>query len=277
MKLANRRIRLVLAIFVFAFAAMFVRAAWLQGVRAGSYERLASGQHKATRVNPAGRGAIFDRTGVQLAIGRQATTVYANPRQIRDPESTASPRREDAQARPGTGAARARRPVARFRLHRAQGRPGAGGEAEGGRDRRPRLRRRGTARVPAHACRVTGARIRGNRQPRPRRARARPREGPRRQGRERDDHPGPDRPRDRHPLLDGRGRGPERHAHARPHDPGAGGGGAAEDDRPLATRTAPRRSCSTRARAASSRWRSSAATTRTASRSCPRTASATGP
>jgi cell division protein FtsI (penicillin-binding protein 3) len=89
MKLANRRIRLVLTVFVFAFAAMFVRAAWLQGVRAGNYERLAAGQHRATIVDPAGRGAIFDRTGVQLAIGRQATTVYANPRQIRDPESTA--------------------------------------------------------------------------------------------------------------------------------------------------------------------------------------------
>jgi cell division protein FtsI/penicillin-binding protein 2 len=89
MKLANRRIRLVLVVFAFAFGAMFVRAAWLQGVRAGSYERLAAGQHRATIVNPAGRGTIFDRTGVQLAIGRQATTVYANPRQIRDPKSTA--------------------------------------------------------------------------------------------------------------------------------------------------------------------------------------------
>src|SRR5262245_13006036 len=88
MKLANRRIRLVLTIFVFAFVAMFARAAWLQGVRAGSYERLASGQHKATIVDPAGRGAIFDRTGVQMAIGRQATTVYANPRQIQDPTAT---------------------------------------------------------------------------------------------------------------------------------------------------------------------------------------------
>jgi len=90
MKLANRRIRLVLTIFVFAFAAMFVRAAWLQGVRAGSYERLAAGQHRATIVDPAGRGAMVDRTGVQLAIGRQATTVYANPRQIRDPEAAAA-------------------------------------------------------------------------------------------------------------------------------------------------------------------------------------------
>ena len=43
MKLTNRRIRLVLAVFAFAFLAMFARAAWLQGVRAGSYERLAFG------------------------------------------------------------------------------------------------------------------------------------------------------------------------------------------------------------------------------------------
>jgi cell division protein FtsI (penicillin-binding protein 3) len=89
MKLANRRIRLVLAVFAFAFAAMFLRAAWLQGVKAGSYERLASGQHKATIVDHASRGTIFDRTGVQLAIGRQATTVYANPRQIQNPQATA--------------------------------------------------------------------------------------------------------------------------------------------------------------------------------------------
>src|SRR5512132_754112 len=80
MKLTNRRIRLVLAVFAFAFLAMFARAAWLQGVRAGSYERLASGQHK---------GTILDRTGVQLAIGRQTTTVFADPRLIRDPRSTA--------------------------------------------------------------------------------------------------------------------------------------------------------------------------------------------
>ena len=90
MKLANRRIRLVLAVFALAFVAMFVRAAWLQGVRAGNYERLAAGQHRSTIVDPGGRGTIYDRTGVQLAIGRQATTIYANPRQISDPEAAAA-------------------------------------------------------------------------------------------------------------------------------------------------------------------------------------------
>jgi cell division protein FtsI (penicillin-binding protein 3) len=88
-KLANRRIRLLLFAFAFAFAAMFLRAAWLQGVRAQDFDRLAQGQHQATVVDPGARGTIFDRGGVQLAIGRQATTVYANPREIEDPRAVA--------------------------------------------------------------------------------------------------------------------------------------------------------------------------------------------
>ena len=89
MKLANRRIRLLLAVLVFAFAGMFLRAFWLQGVRAQDLGRLAEGQHRTTVVDPGGRGTIYDRNGVQLAIGRQATTVYANPRQIEDPREVA--------------------------------------------------------------------------------------------------------------------------------------------------------------------------------------------
>jgi cell division protein FtsI (penicillin-binding protein 3) len=89
-KLPNRRIRLLLAVFVVAFAAMFLRAAWLQAVRAQDLGRLAQSQHRATVVDPGGRGTIFDRQGIQLAIGRQATTVYANPRQIDDPEAVAA-------------------------------------------------------------------------------------------------------------------------------------------------------------------------------------------
>jgi cell division protein FtsI/penicillin-binding protein 2 len=89
LRLANRRIRLLLAVFVFAFAALFLRAAWLQGVRAQDLGRLAQSQHRATVVDPGGRGTIYDRAGVQLAIGRQATTIYANPRQIHDPRAVA--------------------------------------------------------------------------------------------------------------------------------------------------------------------------------------------
>ena len=39
---------------------------------------------------PAARGTIFDRGGVQLAIGEQATTVYADPRLVRDPQKEAA-------------------------------------------------------------------------------------------------------------------------------------------------------------------------------------------
>ena len=80
----NRRIRLLLAILLVVFAALLGRAAWLQGVQAGSLSQLGANQHRAVVVVPASRGTIFDRTGVQLAIGEQATTVYADPRQVRD-------------------------------------------------------------------------------------------------------------------------------------------------------------------------------------------------
>jgi cell division protein FtsI (penicillin-binding protein 3) len=81
-RLVNRRIRLFLAVLVVAFGVLLARAAWLQGVRAESLSRLARTQHREEVTIPARRGTIYDRTGVQLALGEQATTVYANPHQI---------------------------------------------------------------------------------------------------------------------------------------------------------------------------------------------------
>jgi len=86
-RVANRRIRLLLAVFVLAFGVAFLRAAWLQGVRAASYGRLASNQHSEEVTIPAARGTLYDRGGVQLAIGEQATTIYADPRRVTDPRS----------------------------------------------------------------------------------------------------------------------------------------------------------------------------------------------
>jgi cell division protein FtsI (penicillin-binding protein 3) len=88
-RVANRRIRLLLAVFVLAFGIAFLRAAWLQGVRAASFGRLASSQQSEDVVIPAARGTIYDRGGVQLAIGVQATTVYADPRRVTEPRSEA--------------------------------------------------------------------------------------------------------------------------------------------------------------------------------------------
>ena len=89
MRLANRRIRLLLVFFVLAFLATFGRAVWLQAVRAQPLDRMAKGQHDLTIDVPAARGSILDRNGVELAIGRQAITVYANPRHVADPRATA--------------------------------------------------------------------------------------------------------------------------------------------------------------------------------------------
>jgi cell division protein FtsI/penicillin-binding protein 2 len=86
----NRRLRLLLALLLAGFAALLGRTAWLQGVQAGSLSQLAAKQHRESVVLPAARGTIFDRTGVQLAIGEQATTVYADPRQVRDPKLVAT-------------------------------------------------------------------------------------------------------------------------------------------------------------------------------------------
>jgi cell division protein FtsI/penicillin-binding protein 2 len=87
--LPNRRIRLLLAVLLVAFAAAFGRAVWLQGVRAEPLGRMATVQQRVPVEIPAGRGTIFDRTGALLAIGERATTVYADPRRIRDPKRAA--------------------------------------------------------------------------------------------------------------------------------------------------------------------------------------------
>jgi cell division protein FtsI/penicillin-binding protein 2 len=88
-KQANHRIHLLLAILVVAFAGTLARAVWLQVVRGGALAAAAQSQHRELVTIPAGRGTIFDRTGVPLAIGEQTTTVYADPKQVRNPRLVA--------------------------------------------------------------------------------------------------------------------------------------------------------------------------------------------
>jgi cell division protein FtsI/penicillin-binding protein 2 len=84
-KQANRRIRLLLLVFGLVFAIAFARATWLQVVQASTLGKLAQRQHQETVVTPAGRGTIFDASGSPLAIGEQATTVYADPHVVTQP------------------------------------------------------------------------------------------------------------------------------------------------------------------------------------------------
>jgi cell division protein FtsI (penicillin-binding protein 3) len=88
-RLVNRRIRLFLAVLALAFAGLLLRATWLQSVRAESLSSLGRTQHRESVTIPAGRGTIFDRSGLELALGERATTVYANPMQIANPQRAA--------------------------------------------------------------------------------------------------------------------------------------------------------------------------------------------
>jgi cell division protein FtsI/penicillin-binding protein 2 len=83
----NRRIGLLAAAFLIILAAAFARAVWLQVIKAPEYAAMALRQHRETVIVPAGRGTIVDRNGEPLAIGKVATTIYANPRQVDEPQS----------------------------------------------------------------------------------------------------------------------------------------------------------------------------------------------
>jgi cell division protein FtsI (penicillin-binding protein 3)/stage V sporulation protein D (sporulation-specific penicillin-binding protein) len=89
-RVVNSRLRLLLLGILLTFATLGVRTAWLQTVRASSLARLAQAQTKASLVLPAGRGTIYDRLGIPLAIGEQATDVIADPMQIANPRREAS-------------------------------------------------------------------------------------------------------------------------------------------------------------------------------------------
>src|SRR6266851_10387053 len=88
-RVVNSRIRFLLLLIVLVFGALLARAAWIQTVRAASLSRLATAQTRVPVTLPAGRGTIFDSMGTPLALGEQATTVFADPRQVLHPRAEA--------------------------------------------------------------------------------------------------------------------------------------------------------------------------------------------
>jgi cell division protein FtsI (penicillin-binding protein 3)/stage V sporulation protein D (sporulation-specific penicillin-binding protein) len=88
-RVVNSRLRLLLLVILLTFGVLGARAAWLQTVRASSLAALAQAQTKFDLTLPASRGTIYDRNGVSLAIGEQATDVIADPMQISQPRREA--------------------------------------------------------------------------------------------------------------------------------------------------------------------------------------------
>lgn len=90
MRLIERRIGLLFALFVVLIVAAIGRAAWLGTVEAGSLRERAAGQQSEQLVVPARRGTISDRNGVELAVSEDAVAVVGNPMLIKRPRRTAA-------------------------------------------------------------------------------------------------------------------------------------------------------------------------------------------
>ena len=87
----NRRIIVLAGFFAVLLGIALARAFWIQAIDGAQYAAMAIQQHRETVVVTAPRGTIFDRNGDPLAIGEQATTVYARSEERRVGKECSSP------------------------------------------------------------------------------------------------------------------------------------------------------------------------------------------
>ena len=90
MRLVDRRIGLLFALFLLLLGAATARAIWLGTVKASSLGDRAVQQQVEDLVVPARRGTIVDRNDMELAVSEDAVTVFAHPFLIDDPARVAA-------------------------------------------------------------------------------------------------------------------------------------------------------------------------------------------
>ena len=90
MRLIERRIGFLFAVFLALLLLGGAKAAWLGVVKAGTLKHAAATQQKADITVPARRGAIMDRDGIELAVSQPAVTIAATPYLVRDPAGVAA-------------------------------------------------------------------------------------------------------------------------------------------------------------------------------------------
>ena len=115
-RLVERRIGLLFAVFLALLAIAAVRAVWIGTVRAGSLKERAATQQEEDLAVSAKRGTIFDRNGLELAVSEDAITVFANPFLIDNPAKVAGAAGAAARHARGRAAAKALRPRRGLRL-----------------------------------------------------------------------------------------------------------------------------------------------------------------
>jgi cell division protein FtsI (penicillin-binding protein 3) len=84
-RLVERRIGLLFALFLLLFGAATARATWIGTIKSGSLGARAVQQQVEDVTVPASRGTILDRHGMELAVSEDAVTVFAHPYLIKDP------------------------------------------------------------------------------------------------------------------------------------------------------------------------------------------------
>jgi cell division protein FtsI (penicillin-binding protein 3) len=90
LKLVERRIGLLFALFLLLLGLAALRATWIGTVKSGSLADRAASQQVEELVVPARRGTIVDRNRVELAVSEDALTVFAHPFLIDDPAKVAT-------------------------------------------------------------------------------------------------------------------------------------------------------------------------------------------
>ena len=83
------RLVALLVVLALAFGAVVVRLVMIQAVSPDRYVAVGESQRLRDVVLPAGRGAMFDRNGRELAMTIPQKTVWANPHLVTDPLRTA--------------------------------------------------------------------------------------------------------------------------------------------------------------------------------------------
>jgi cell division protein FtsI/penicillin-binding protein 2 len=89
-RLVERRIGLLFAVFSVLLVLGATRAAWLGVVKAGTLKRAAATQQKVDLVVPARRGAITDSAGIELAVSKPAMTIAVTPYLVKDAPAVAA-------------------------------------------------------------------------------------------------------------------------------------------------------------------------------------------
>ena len=90
MRLVERRVGLLFAVFLCLLGVIALRSFWLATVQAGSLKERAATQQVEDLTVAAHRGTITDRHGVELAVSEDAVTVFANPMLIKRPQAVAA-------------------------------------------------------------------------------------------------------------------------------------------------------------------------------------------